>query len=122
MEEILKYEGNAMRVTPNNRSLSGRNKPPIFSKILFSYMAEHRWSTAFFILFGFFWAFTLPYMSYLLGQIIDEIKFQNPEHVDIFSLVLISLILYVSIHVLRSLGYYVHGLFSLISIPEKKAN
>ncbi len=84
-------------------------------------MAEYRWSTAFFILFGLFWAFTLPYMSYLLGQIIDEIKFQNPEQVDIFSLVLTSLILYVAIHVLRSLGYYVHGLFSLTSIPEKKA-
>lgn len=82
-------------------------------------MAEYRWSTAFFILFGLFWAFTLPYMSYLLGQIIDEIKFQNPEQVDIFSLVLTSLILYVAIHVLRSLGYYVHGLFSLTSIPEK---
>lgn len=84
-------------------------------------MAEYRWSTAFFILFGLFWAFTLPYMSYLLGQIIDEIKFQNPEQIDIFSLVLTSLILYVAIHVLRSLGYYVHGLFSLTSIPEKKA-
>lgn len=84
-------------------------------------MAEYRWSTTFFILFGLFWAFTLPYMSYLLGQIIDEIKFQNPEQVDVFSLALTSLILYVSIHVLRSLGYYVHGLFSLISIPEKKA-
>ncbi|AMP94012.1 ABC transporter ATP-binding protein [Legionella pneumophila] len=111
-----------MPKTPNNRSVPSCNKTPTFSRVLFSYMAEHRWSTAFFILFGLFWAFTLPYMSYLLGQIIDEIKFQNPEHVDIFSLVLTSLILYVSIHVLRSLGYYVHGLFSLVSIPEKKAN
>ncbi|ANH13496.1 TPA: ABC transporter ATP-binding protein [Legionella pneumophila] len=110
-----------MPKTPNNCSLSSGNKPPTFSRILFSYMAEYRWSTAFFILFGLFWAFTLPYMSYLLGQIIDEIKFQNPEQVDIFSLVLTSLILYVAIHVLRSLGYYVHGLFSLTSIPEKKA-
>ncbi|GAN24147.1 putative multidrug export ATP-binding/permease protein [Legionella pneumophila] len=110
-----------MPKTPNNCSLSSGNKPLTFSRILFSYMAEYRWSTAFFILFGLFWAFTLPYMSYLLGQIIDEIKFQNPEQVDIFSLVLTSLILYVAIHVLRSLGYYVHGLFSLTSIPEKKA-
>ncbi|WP_061469001.1 ABC transporter ATP-binding protein [Legionella pneumophila] len=110
-----------MPKTPNNCSLSSGNKPPTFSRILFSYMAEYRWSTAFFILFGLFWAFTLPYMSYLLGQIIDEIKFQNPEQVDIFSLVLTSLILYVAIHVLRSLGYYVHGLLSLTSIPEKKA-
>ncbi|HAT6822672.1 TPA: ATP-binding cassette domain-containing protein [Legionella pneumophila] len=121
MEQILKLEGNVMPKTPNNCSLSSGNKPPTFSRILFSYMAEYRWSTAFFILFGLFWAFTLPYMSYLLGQIIDEIKFQNPEQVDIFSLVLTSLILYVAIHVLRSLGYYVHGLFSLTSIPEKKA-
>ncbi|CZG75783.1 ABC transporter ATP-binding protein [Legionella pneumophila serogroup 1] len=110
-----------MPKTPNNCSLSSGNKPPTLSRILFSYMAEYRWSTAFFILFGLFWAFTLPYMSYLLGQIIDEIKFQNPEQIDIFSLVLTSLILYVAIHVLRSLGYYVHGLFSLTSIPEKKA-
>lgn len=121
MEQLLKFEGNVMPKTPNNCSLSSGNKPPTFSRILLSYMAEYRWSTAFFILFGLFWAFTLPYMSYLLGQIIDEIKFQNPEQVDIFSLVLTSLILYVAIHVLRSLGYYVHGLFSLTSIPEKKA-
>ncbi|RYX72710.1 ABC transporter ATP-binding protein, partial [Legionella pneumophila] len=121
MEQILKFEGNVMPKTPNNCSLSSGNKPPTLSRILFSYMAEYRWSTAFFILFGLFWAFTLPYMSYLLGQIIDEIKFQNPEQIDIFSLVLTSLILYVAIHVLRSLGYYVHGLFSLTSIPEKKA-
>ncbi|CZG10389.1 TPA: ATP-binding cassette domain-containing protein [Legionella pneumophila subsp. pneumophila] len=110
-----------MPKTPNNCSLSSGNKSPTFSRILFSYMTEYRWSTAFFIFFGLFWAFTLPYMSYLLGQIIDEIKFQNPEQVDIFSLVLTSLTLYVAIHVLRSLGYYVHGLFSLTSIPEKKA-
>ncbi|HAT8827241.1 TPA: ATP-binding cassette domain-containing protein [Legionella pneumophila subsp. pneumophila] len=121
MEQILKFEGNIMPKTPNNCSLSSGNKPLTFSRILFSYMAEYRWSTTFFILFGLFWAFTLPYMSYLLGQIIDEIKFQNPEQVDTFSLVLTSLILYVAIHVLRSLGYYVHGLFSLTSIPEKKA-
>ncbi|STY05661.1 ABC transporter transmembrane domain-containing protein [Legionella pneumophila] len=110
-----------MPKTPNNCSLSSGNKPPTFLRILFSYMAEYRWNTAFFILFGLFWAFTLPYMSYLLGQIIDEIKFQNPKQFDTFSLILTSLILYVAIHVLRSLGYYVHGLFSLTSIPEKKA-
>lgn len=84
-------------------------------------MNQHKPSAIFFIAFGLFWAFTLPYMSYLLGQIIDQIKLYDPTQVDVVRLVAIPLTLYISIHVLRSLGYYIHGFCSLISIPVEKS-
>lgn len=49
------------------------------SKVLVSYMKEHKWSTAFYLTFGVFWAFTLPYMSYLFGTIIDEINLHGTQ-------------------------------------------
>jgi ABC-type multidrug transport system fused ATPase/permease subunit len=85
-------------------------------------MRSHKWSTFFYIAFGIFWAFTLPYMSYLFGSIVEQIKNHGIESVPIFKLVGIPLSLYVVIHVLRSIGYYAHGLFSLFSIPAFKAN
>lgn len=89
--------------------------------VLIDYMSQHKGSTLFFVLFGLFWAFTLPYMSYLLGQIIDELKLHPPGQADILSLVAVPLILFVSIHVLRSFGYFVHGFCSLSSIPAHKS-
>lgn len=89
--------------------------------LLCDYMRQHKISTFFFITFGVFWAFTLPYMSYLFGVIIDRIKTHGLESVSIYSLVLVPLGLYVTIHVLRSVGYYGNGLFSLLSVPAYKS-
>ncbi|WP_232220232.1 hypothetical protein [Legionella tunisiensis] len=60
-------------------------------------------------------------MSYLFGVIIDRIKTHGLESVSVYSLVLVPLCLYVTIHVLRSVGYYANGLFSLLSIPAYKS-
>lgn len=89
--------------------------------LLVDYMRQHKTSTFFFVAFGVFWAFTLPYMSYLFGVIIDRIKTHRFESVSIYSLVLVPLGLYVTIHVLRSVGYYANGLFSLLSVPAYKS-
>lgn len=89
--------------------------------LLVDYMRQHKSSTFFFVAFGLFWAFTLPYMSYLFGIIIDKIKTHGLESVSVNSLVLVPLCLYVAIHVLRSVGYYVSGLLSLLSIPAYKS-
>ena len=89
--------------------------------LLFDYMRQHKCSTFFFVAFGLFWAFTLPYMSYLFGVIIDRIKTQGLESVSVYSLVLVPLCLYVIIHVLRSIGYYASGLFSLLGFPIYKS-
>lgn len=89
--------------------------------ILFDYMRQHKASAFFFVVFGVFWAFTLPYMSYLFGVIIDRIKAHGLESVSISSLVLVPLGLYVTIHVLRSVGYYANGLLSLFSVPAYKS-
>lgn len=89
--------------------------------VLFDYMRQHKISTFFFIAFGVFWAFTLPYMSYLFGVIIDRIKIHGLESVSIYSLILVPLGLYVTIHVLRSVGYYANGLLSLFSVPAYKS-
>jgi len=91
------------------------------TSLLLSYIREHKISTSFFILFGIFWAFTLPYMSYLFGLIIDRIKIHGLDPVSVYSLVFIPLCLYVTIHILRSLGYYGNGLYSLLSIPAYKS-
>lgn len=99
-------------------------KRQIMSKVyhlLFDYVRQHKWSTFFYIAFAFFWAFTLPYMAYLFGTIIDKIKSHGIESVSVFKLVGIPIGLYVVIHVLRSIGYYLHGLCSLISIPTHKS-
>lgn len=87
---------------------------------LLSYVSAHKWSNLFYLLFGIFWAFTLPYMSYLFGDIVDRIKLHGVETGSIIQLVMIPLALYVSIHIMRSIGYYAHGIFSLISVPEQK--
>lgn len=97
------------------------NKTSSVLNLLFDYMRQHKSSTFFFVAFGLFWAFTLPYMSYLFGVIIDRIKTHGLESVSVYSFVLIPLCLYVSIHVLRSVGYYASGLFSLFSIPAFKS-
>lgn len=89
--------------------------------LLFDYMRQHKASTFFFVVFGVFWAFTLPYMSYLFGVIIDRIKAHGLESVSIYSLVLVPLGLYVTIHVLRSVGYFANGLLSLLSVPAYKS-
>lgn len=94
---------------------------PSMSKIISEYMRSHKWSALFYISFGIFWAFTLPYMSYLFGHIIDQIKLHGTETSTVFQLVAASLTLYVTIHVMRSIGYYAHAIFSLISIPIHKA-
>lgn len=98
-----------------------RNKASSVLKLLFDYMTQHRASTFFYIGFGLFWAFTLPYMSYLFGVIIDRIKIHGLNAVSTYQLVLVPLCLYVSIHVLRSLGYFGNNLFSLLSIPAYKS-
>ncbi len=85
-------------------------------------MRAHKWSTAFFFLFGVFWAITLPYMSYLFGEIIDHIKVQGIQSISTIKLVMVPLALYIVIHVLRSIGYYVHGICSLLSIPSYKCH
>lgn len=90
-------------------------------RLLLAYMRLHKWSTCFFITFAFFWAFTLPYMAYLFGSIIDQIKNHGLESVPVFKLVAIPLGLYIVIHVTRSIGYYLHGLCCLISIPAHKS-
>ncbi|MBI2786032.1 MAG: ABC transporter ATP-binding protein [Legionella longbeachae] len=97
------------------------NRTPSVLNLLFDYMRQHKKSTFFFVAFGLFWAFTLPYMSYLFGVIIDRIKTHGLESVSVYSFVLVPLCLYVSIHVLRSIGYYASGLFSLLSIPAYKS-
>lgn len=97
------------------------NKTSSVLNLLFDYMRQHKSSTFFFVAFGLFWAFTLPYMSYLFGVIIDRIKIHGLESVSVYSFVLVPLCLYVSIHVLRSVGYYGDGLFSLLSIPAYKS-
>ncbi|HFL2713440.1 TPA: ABC transporter ATP-binding protein [Legionella pneumophila] len=89
--------------------------------LLFDYMRQHKSSTFFFVAFGLFWAFTLPYMSYLFGIIIDRIKTHGLGSVSVYSLVFVPLCLYVTIHILRSVGYYANGLFSLLSIPAYKS-
>lgn len=89
--------------------------------VLRDYVRAHKVSTLFFLSFGLFWAFTLPYMSYLFGDIIERIKTHGIDHVPVYQLVFTPLCLYVSIHVLRSLGYYAHGLFCLVSIPAYKS-
>ncbi len=89
--------------------------------LLFDYMRQHKANTFFFVAFGVFWAFTLPYMSYLFGVIIDRIKTLGFDSVSIYPLVLVPLCLYVTIHVLRSVGYYANGLFSLLSVPAYKS-
>lgn len=96
------------------------NQSRNFWAIIGSYIKNHPWATSFYVTFGIFWAFTLPYMSYLLGSIIDEIKVHDPIQIPVFKLVMLPLCLYVSIHVLRSIGYFAHALFSLISIPAQK--
>lgn len=83
-------------------------------------MKQHKVSVFFYIAFGIFWAFTLPYMSYLFGVIIDRIKAYGIGQVSIYQLVLVPLCLYVAIHVLRTLGYYANNLFSLWSILDFK--
>lgn len=90
------------------------------SGLLLDYMKTYRWSTAFFIGFGVFWAFTLPYMSYLFGQIIEKMSQGKSDEVSIMTIVAVPAIALVSIHVLRSLGYYVHALLSLLSVPDAK--
>ncbi|KTD53737.1 multidrug resistance ABC transporter ATP-binding protein [Legionella santicrucis] len=102
-------------------SQNNGNKTSSVLNLLFDYMRHHKSSTFFFVAFGLFWAFTLPYMSYLFGVIIDRIKTQGIESVSVYSFVLIPLCLYISIHVLRSVGYYTNGLFSLLSIPAYKS-
>ncbi len=69
-----------------------------------------------------FWAITLPYMAYLLGGIIDQIKQYGLNSVSIWKLVTVPLGLYVTIHVLRSLGYYAHALFMLVSVTGYKSH
>ncbi len=90
------------------------------SKVLISYMKDHKWSTFFYISFGVFWAFTLPYMSYLFGTIIDEIKNHGAQSTSVLKIVIVPLGMYVTIHVIRSIGYYAHGLFTLVSVPKYK--
>lgn len=92
------------------------------NRVLLDYVKAHKWSTLFFVTFGLFWAFTLPYMSYLFGDIVERIKMHGIDNVSVYELVLTPLCLYVSIHVLRSIGYYTHGLFGLISIPAYKSH
>lgn len=91
------------------------------SGLLIEYMKTYRWSTAFFIGFGVFWAFTLPYMSYLFGQIIEKMSEGKSNEVSIMMLVAVPAVALVSIHILRTLGYYVHGLLSLLTIPDAKS-
>lgn len=98
-----------------------RNKRTGVLRLLFEYMAQHKTSTIFYIGFGLFWAFTLPYMSYLFGVIIDRIKIHGLNAVSLYHLVLVPLCLYISIHVLRSFGYFGSNLFSLLSIPAYKS-
>lgn len=98
-----------------------QNKTGGVVKLLLGYMRQHKASTFFYIGFGLFWAFTLPYMAYLFGIIIDRIKAHGLSIVSVYQLVLTPLCLYVSIHVLRSLGYFGNNLFSLLSIPAYKS-
>ena len=68
-----------------------------------------------------FWAFTLPYMAYLFGEIVERIKMHGSDSVPVYELVTVPLCLYISIHVIRSLGYYGNNLFSWLSVPVHKA-
>lgn len=86
-------------------------------KLLMDYMSRHKASAIFYIGFGLFWAFSLPYMSYLFGIIIDKIKTQGLNTVSVYQLILVPLCLYVSIHILRSFGYFVNNLFSFDKSP-----
>lgn len=89
-------------------------------KGIFDFMRQHKGTTLFYVFFAVFWSFTLPYMSYLFGHIVDEVKSHSAQNMSIFKLVTPPLLLYISIHVLRSFGYYTSGLLSLLSIPAYK--
>lgn len=88
--------------------------------VFFKYVRTYKWSACFFIFFGCFWAFTLPYMSYLLGEIIDELKHTSLESTNLNKIAMLLAGIYISIHVLRSMGYFGNGLFSLRSVPKFK--
>lgn len=88
---------------------------------MLNYIKQHKWSFFFFVSFGVFWATSLPYMAYLLGSIIDQIKSHGLETVPTWKLVGVPVCLYITIHVLRSLGYYCHALFMLTSVTSYKS-
>jgi ABC-type multidrug transport system fused ATPase/permease subunit len=98
------------------KNQNDKTKATEVSHLLLEYMKQHKASVFFYIAFGIFWAFTLPYMSYLFGVIIDRIRTHGLSQVSIYQLVLVPLSVYVTIHVLRSLGYWGNNLFSLWSI------
>lgn len=91
------------------------------SAIIIQYSRSYPWITVFFIFFGVFWSFTLPYMSYLFGRIIDQIKLGGSSPVSVFSLVGVVLIVYVTIHVLRTFGYYIYGYCIMKTVPLTKS-
>ncbi|WP_454782444.1 ABC transporter ATP-binding protein [Legionella sp. WA2022007384] len=92
------------------------------SQLMVDYINQHKWSTVFFLIFGIFWAITLPYMAYLLGTIIDQIKNNGLNGMSIWFVAGVPVGLYITIHILRSLGYYVHALFMLFSMTAHKSH
>ena len=89
--------------------------------LIFDYVKQHKWSTTFFIVFGIFWATALPYMAYLLGIIIDQIKNHDLNTMPTWQIAGVSMGLYIAVHVLRSIGYYCHAFFMLTSVTSYKS-
>lgn len=98
------------------------NKSPFsLKRFLLHYCKQYPGCATFYLLFGVFWATTLPFMSYLLGQLIDTVTQAKPLTTSIWVVTAIPALSLVGIHVLRSFGYYANGLCTLFSMPDAKA-
>lgn len=90
--------------------------------LLVEFLTTYKLSTVFYLFFGVFWAFTLPYMAFLFGELVENLKQNGFNATPMSQSIGIPLGLYVSIHVLRSFGYYVDGLLSTKNILDFKKN
>lgn len=88
--------------------------------IILDYIKSNKKATSFFVVFGLFWAFTLPLMSYLLGRIVDQVKDSAVMSGSVFGLIAFPVCAFILINNARNIGYLIHGYTWLNTVPFTK--